>query len=149
MTQPGHATDIYSDRYVGQTKNTAFAPDTNRGMDTALESASVQLGAGSGLFHVAAPFGGRVVRVEVQTQTTTDGSNGIELAIANESNSAAAIASVDYDDDPVLTTNVVGVLTLSTTAANLLVDQGDNIEVTYTETGTIAGGMCTIYFENF
>jgi hypothetical protein len=134
---------------VGQTKNTAFAEEANRGRDTAYESATVQLGAASGTFNVAAPFAGKVSRIEVQTQTTTDGSNKIALAITNESNSAAAIASETFDDDPVLTTNVVGVLTLSTTAANLLIDQGDNIEVAYTETGTIAGGMVTIYFENF
>ena len=46
MSQPGHVTDIYTDRYIGQDKNTTFAPDTNRGMDTALESATVQLGDG-------------------------------------------------------------------------------------------------------
>ena len=106
----------------------------------------VNLGTGSATFNVAAPCGGRLVRVEVQSQTTTDASNGIQLAITNESNSAAAMCSVDYDDDPALTTNVVGTPALSTTAANLLVDQGDNIEIAYTETGTIAGGAVALYF---
>ena len=40
-------------------------------------------------------------------------------------------------------------LTLSTTAATIAVDQGDNIEVVVTVAGTIVSGTVVVYFENF
>jgi hypothetical protein len=150
MTQPGHATDIYDDRYVGQTQNTDFPEESNRPGTGAYDVQEVNLGAASGVFSIAAPFDGVIRRVALQSQTTTDATNKITLAITNESNSAASIvASTTYDDDPVATTNTEVALTLSTTAANLVVTQGDNIEVAYTEAGTIAGGVVTIWFDNY
>ena len=128
---------------------TTFAPDSNRGRDVSYHIGKADLGAASGVFTVPAPCAGKIVRIEVVSGTVTDGTDKITLAITNESNSSAAIASAAFDDDPVLAVNTATALTLSTTAANLLVDQGDNIEVAYTEAGTIVSAGVTIWFENF
>lgn len=111
------------------------------------EVVQVDIGAASGVFNVIAPVKGRLAGAFVQSQTTTDGTNKITLALANESNAAAAmIPSALYDDDPVITTNVATQLTLGTAAA-VLVDLNDNLELTYTEAGTIAGGAVILYFQ--
>lgn len=112
------------------------------------EHVQVNLGSGSVTNSILAPVTGRLVAAFVQSQTTTDGTNKITLAMTNESNSAAEmIPSALYDDDPVITSNTKLQLTLSTTAANLNVTQGDNLELAYTEAGTIAGGAVILYFE--
>lgn len=111
-----------------------------------LEVIQVPFGAASATTSVIAPFGGKLVAAYVTSQTTTDGTNTVTLAIKNESNSSAAmVTGVTYDADPVLTTNVAQALTVTT--ANAAVDKGDNIEVAYTEGGTIAGGCVALYFE--
>jgi hypothetical protein len=106
----------------------------------------INFGAASGTFNVLAPCTGKVVAADIQTQTTTDVSNTISVTIANQTDAADIVATTLYDADPVLTTNTVGNLTLSTTAADLLVTKGDNIELAYVEGGTIAGGAVSIYF---
>lgn len=150
MAQPGHATDIYTNyRYVGQDTNTTYPPNEDRPGDGAYFVATADLLAASGVYTVPAPCAGKIVRIEVVSGTVTDATDKITLAITNESNSSAAIASAAYDDDPVLAVNTATALTLSTTAANLAVDQGDNIEVDYTEAGTIVSAGVTFWFENF
>lgn len=136
-------------RYIGQDKNTTFAEDTNRGRDNAYHVVVADLMAASGVYSVPAPCDGKISRVEVVSGTVTDGTDKITLAITNEGNSSAAIASAAYDDDPVLAVNTATALTLSTTAANLVVTQGDLIEVAYTEAGTILNAAVTFWFENF
>lgn len=98
------------------------------------------------VYSVLAPCGGKVVAAYLQSQTTTDGTNKITVIVQNESNTSADIvASALYDDDPVVTTNVATALTV--VAANSAVDKGDNIEVSWTAAGTIAGGAVLLFIE--
>lgn len=127
--------------------NTAFA-----GMDSRFGGlVSVQVdfpsltGAGA-VYSVLAPCGGTVKAAYLQSQTTTDGTNKITVIVQNESNSSADIvASQLYDDDPVVTSNTATALTV--VAANAAVDRGDNIEVSWTAAGTIAGGAVILFIE--
>lgn len=129
-----------------QSINSTFDPGADQFNN--IEHVQVNLGAASGTFSVLAPQDGRLVAAFVQSQTTTDGTNTITLAITNESNSSATmVSSVTYDDDPVLTSNTAQELTLSSTEANLDVSLNDQIEVAYTEAGTIAGGAVILYFD--
>ncbi len=129
-----------------QTINTDLVGGEDRFND--VEHVQVVLGAASGTFNVVAPIEGRLVGAVVQSQTTTDGTNTITLAVTNESNSSASmVASTLYDDDPVLTSNTAQELTLSTTEANLDVDLWDNVEVAYTVGGTIAGASIILLFD--
>jgi hypothetical protein len=129
-----------------QSINTTFVGGEDKSNN--VEHVQVNLGAASGTFSVLAPCKGRLVGAFVQSQTTTDGTNTVTLALTNESNSAAAmIASTTYDADPVLTSNTAAQLTLSTTAANLDVDLNDQLELAYTEAGIIAGGAVILYFQ--
>lgn len=133
-------------RYAGVSVDTSFnGIDSQMGNLIAVQQ---QFQAADEVYSIMAPCGGKLVHAEVQSQTTTDGSNKVGLSLSNESNSAAAMfATTLFDDDPVLTSNTAADITLSTTAANLLVDQGDNLELTYDVTGTIAGGAVILYFE--
>ena len=129
-----------------QSINTTFAGGEDKFNN--VEKVIVQLGAATGTFTIPAPIEGRLVAAFVQSQTTTDGTNKITVALTNQSNAAASmIAGVLYDDDPVITSNTATQLTLSTTAANLAVDLNDALELAYTEAGTIAGGAVVLYFQ--
>ena len=149
MAQPGHATDIYTSRYIGQDLRTTFAEDTNRGSDVSYYREQFELGTASATFYIAAPCSGKLTRLECNPLTTTDATHTIQLVGTNESNSDAAMFTQLWDADPVATKEVVNEATLSTTAANLLVDVGDLIKVVYTEGDTTAGGTVTLTFENF
>lgn len=136
-------------RYYGsQAVNTAFAEQTNRGTGS-YQVVTLGWGADGGTEYFAAPCDGNLVRVGVTSVTTTDGSNKIGLTITNESNSdAAMVGTTLFDDSPVATADTEVACTLSTTAANVAVEQGDLIKVVYAETGTIAGVAVSFYFEN-
>lgn len=131
-------------RYAGQSVLTTF-PNQDM-MEKHYEMVQVNLGSGSATFSIIAPCTGKLVRAYLQSQTTTTGTHKITLALTNETDSATMIPSVTYDDSPVATTNTAVDLTLTTTAADLLVSQGDELELAYTEAGTIAGGAVALYF---
>jgi hypothetical protein len=131
-------------RYNGQSVLTTFVPEDM--MERHYEVVNIEFGDASVTKSVLAPCTGKVVHAQVQSQTTTSGSNKVSVTIANQTDAADIVATTLFDDDPVLTTNTAATLTLSTTAADLLVTKGDAIELAYVETGTIAGGAVSLYF---
>ena len=149
MAQPGHATDIYTYRYIGQDLRTTFAEDTNRGRDISYQVVSVPFADASATTSTKAPCDGKLVKATVQSQTTTDGTHKITVGITNETESNTMVTGVLWDDDPVCTSDTEKDLVLTTTAADLLVSRGDAVEVAYTEAGTIAGLVVTMWYENF
>ena len=72
----------------------------------------------------------------LQGSVTSDATKTYTATIVNHSNSSAAMlaASQLYDADPVLTAGTRAALTVSATAANLVVAEGDLIVI------TVAGG---------
>ena len=107
----------------------------------------VQLTSGTLTQNIIAPCEGRLVAAFVQSQTTTTTSNTITLTLTNESNSAVAmIPAGTFNQTTVITSNTVKALTLGT-SGTLNVDLNDNLELLYTEAGTIAGGAVILYFQ--
>lgn len=150
MAQPGHATDIYTYRYIGQDLRTTYAETAERGGDgMSYYREQFELGTATATFYIAAPCDGKLVRMECNPLTTTDATHTIQLVGTNESNSDAAMFTQLWDADPVATKEVVNAATLTTTAADLLVDEGDLIKIVYTEGDTTAGGTVVLTFENF
>lgn len=91
--------------------------------------------------YIMAPSNGVLKEFNVQGSVTSDGTATYTLTCVNKSNSdAAMIGTTVYDDDPVLTAFTKASATLSTTAANLAVDDGDMILVSHTG-GTGSGDV--------
>lgn len=83
--------------------------------------------------YIMAPSNGILKEFNVQGSVTSDGTKTYTLTCVNVSNSnAVMIGTTVYDDDPVLTAGTKASATLSTTAANLAVDDGDLIKVSHT-----------------
>ena len=80
--------------------------------------------------YVTAPADCVLKAVTFSASVTSSVSVTYALGITNESNSSAAmIATTLYDADPVLTAGTAAEVTLSSTAANLVVEKGDIIKI--------------------
>lgn len=91
--------------------------------------------------YIMAPSNGVLKEFNVQGSVTSDGTKTYTLTCVNKSNSdAAMIGTTVYDDDPVLTAFTAASATLSTTTANLAVDDKDMILLTHTG-GTGSGDV--------
>lgn len=151
MTQYGHTnTNIYSTRFVTPANAllTTFAgldknPDGSivvLSFDTAVDVTNA--GSGSCTKIAMAPCNGTVVAARVTSDTTTDGTNGIAIAITNPTINKTIFANTNYDASPALTANTAATLTVDTTAANIDVTAGDQIKVAFVEAGTV--GFVTV-----
>jgi len=91
--------------------------------------------------YIMAPSNGVLKEFNVQGTVTSDATKTYTLTCVNKSNSdAAMIGTTVYDADPVLTAFTAASATLSTTAANLAVDDKDMILLTHTG-GTGSGDV--------
>lgn len=95
--------------------------------------------------HVMAPSGGILKEINVQGTVTSTATATYTIAVTNVSYSDAAMnATTLYDADPVLTAGTMASVTLSTTAANLAVDDGDLIAISHT--GGTGSGAVVVQF---
>jgi len=91
--------------------------------------------------YVMAPSNGVLKEFNVQGTVTSDGTKTYTITCTNKSNSdAAMLATTVYDADPVLTAFTASSATLSTTTANLAVDDKDCLAISHTG-GTGSGDL--------
>lgn len=129
--------------------NTAFAAETDRGTGK-YQTVQQSIGTADATFYLNAPCNGRLAYAEITCLMATDGTETIALTLTNKSNSDAAMfATTLFDDEPALEANKAKAISLSTTAADLLVDAGDLLALAFDEGSgsTITGAVVNLYFE--
>lgn len=129
--------------------NTAFAEETNRGTGK-YHVVQFNVTTADLTGYLTAPCTGKLARAELISYELTDGTNYFTVTATNESNSAVEMFTrVTNVAGGVLAANTASAITLSTTAANLLVDEGDNIKIVYDEANGAAVNQVTLtlYFE--
>lgn len=91
--------------------------------------------------YIMAPSNGILKEFNVQGTVTSDATKTYTITCTNKSNSdAAMLGTTVYDADPVLTAFTAASATLSTTAANLAVDDKDALAISHTG-GTGSGDL--------
>lgn len=136
------------ERYKGQDVLTTFVEQDMKGV-AGYEMVQVPFGSASATTRVLAPVSGKLVGAYVVSATATDATNTVTVGVTNASNNnAVMVTSSLFDDNPSLAANTAVALTVTSTAADAAVNQGDNVEVAITIAGTtIAGGAVALYFE--
>lgn len=118
---------------------TTYKEAGNRISDQAYEYVEVPVAATAATVVTLAPFGGKLKRAYITVGSAIDATNNyITVLLANKSNSDAAMfGSNDLGDGTDTAAYGKRVLVLSTTVANLVVDEGDWLELTTTVQGTV------------
>lgn len=131
-----------------QSLDTAFKGKLARCGDSAYFVLEGKAGASTATTVVAAPFAGKLTSVLFcNGETVMSGSHKYVVTVLNAANSDAAMISSYDAGTAAVAAYGTGTPTLSATAANLVVDRGDSIEIVMTVTGTVTGANVLLYFE--
>lgn len=138
-------------QYGAPSVNTAYVTQENRGTGKYQVVEVTHFGTADGVAYVHAPCDGKLIKSNFTSGFTTDADDTIALTMTNESNSDVAMLGTNlFNADPVATVDTTTAVTLSSTAANLLVDEGDTLKLTYDITGDeLVRGTVSLIFESF
>ena len=146
----GHNTNIYSSRYVSPANAllTTLATNEQRPDGSIIPVLYVWAGANVSTGLIAtAPCDGRIVGVDVGAGFTSTDDNSLTYVLLNGSTNLEFVNTLSNSNTHVLTINTNTSLTLDTTAANVVVNAGDRIVASLTETNTTAASGITFYIQ--
>lgn len=141
-----------------QELDTTFKSVTDRMGPGAYYVVRAKAGASTDITYAAVPYKGKLVRaLFCNGATAMSASHNYRVGIANASDSDAVMAAstvngandfggTAYTDDFPAAYSTTEV-TLTSTSADLAVDEGDTIEVTMTVEGTVTDANVLLYFE--